>query len=49
MMNLVVTLMEDELLNNEPNFSFKTQDLKKVYVSGETVVHALRGINVEIP
>ena len=29
--------------------SFKTQDLKKVYRTGETEVAALRGVNIEIP
>lgn len=30
-------------------YSFKTQSLKKIYMSGETEVHALRGVNIEIP
>jgi len=33
--------------NNQ--YSFKTDALKKTYVSGETQVHALRGVNIEIP
>jgi putative ABC transport system ATP-binding protein len=30
-------------------YSFKTEALKKIYVSGETEIHALRGVNIEIP
>ncbi|WP_444995189.1 ABC transporter ATP-binding protein [Aliikangiella sp. IMCC44359] len=30
-------------------YSFKTESLKKTYVSGETQVHALRGVDIEIP
>lgn len=30
-------------------YSFKTQNLKKIYLSGETEVQALRGVNIEIP
>lgn len=33
----------------ENNISFKTEALKKVYISGEAEVHALRGVNIEIP
>ncbi len=31
------------------NISFRTENLKKVYVTGETTVHALRGVDIEIP
>lgn len=31
------------------NFSFKAENLKKIYLSGETEVRALRGVNIEIP
>ncbi len=31
------------------NDSFQTEQLTKVYVSGETEVHALRGVNITIP
>lgn len=30
-------------------YSFKTEALKKIYTSGETQVHALRGVDIEIP
>ncbi len=33
----------------DKEISFSTKDLKKVYVTGETQVHALRGVNIEIP
>ena len=29
--------------------SYKTEQLKKIYITGETEIHALRGINIEIP
>jgi len=31
------------------SIAFKTVDLTKIYVTGETTVHALRGVNIEIP
>ncbi len=31
------------------NISFQTDQLKKVYISGETEVHALRGVTIEVP
>jgi len=31
------------------SLAFKTTDLTKVYVTGETTVHALRGVDIEIP
>ncbi len=31
------------------SYSFKTQGLTKTYTSGETSIHALRGVDVEIP
>lgn len=34
---------------SQPNISFKTEALKKTYVSGETKVYALRGVDIEIP
>ena len=37
--------MKDE----EEKISFRTEDLKKSYITGETVVHALRGVSIEIP
>jgi len=36
-------------MTKENKISFKTKELKKIYVTGETEVHALRGVNVEIP
>ncbi|MET1253951.1 ABC transporter ATP-binding protein [Aliikangiella maris] len=33
----------------ETTYSFKTQRLKKIYLSGETQVQALRGVDIEIP
>ncbi|RLA04608.1 MAG: ABC transporter ATP-binding protein [Gammaproteobacteria bacterium] len=33
----------------ESKISYKTSDLKKIYRTGETEVHALRGVSVEIP
>lgn len=35
--------------NQHFDYSFKTENLKKIYLSGETEVHALRGVNIEIP
>lgn len=29
--------------------SFKTNSLTKIYATGETEIHALRGVNIEIP
>ncbi len=40
---------ENSKLNIDRQYSFKTEQLKKIYISGETRVHALRGVNVEIP
>ena len=34
---------------NDNNISFKTNALTKVYTTGETQVHALRGVSTEIP
>lgn len=31
------------------DYSFKAQNLKKIYLSGETQVHALRGVDIEVP
>lgn len=31
------------------NYSFKTEGLKKIYITGETQVDALRGVDIEIP
>ncbi len=36
-------------MDKSNNISFRTVDLKKVYVTGETEVHALRGVSIEIP
>jgi len=36
-------------MNTGNNHSFKTEQLTKVYITGETQVHALRGVNIEIP
>ena len=36
-------------MNKINNISFKTIDLTKTYITGETKVHALRGVNIEIP
>ncbi|PCJ49369.1 MAG: ABC transporter [Gammaproteobacteria bacterium] len=35
--------------NTTKAINFSTKDLKKVYITGETEVHALRGVTVEIP
>lgn len=34
---------------NKAIFSFKTEALTKTYISGETKVYALRGVDIEIP
>ena len=34
---------------NPQSISFKTEGLKKVYVTGETEIHALRGVDIEVP
>jgi len=34
---------------NKPTYCFKTEALKKTYITGETEVHALRGSSIEIP
>ncbi len=31
------------------NYSFKTEALKRIYLSGETEIQALRGVDIEIP
>lgn len=36
-------------MTTQSQYSFKTQSLKKVYTAGETQVHALRGVDIEIP
>lgn len=36
-------------MTESKQYSFKTEALKKVYLTGETEVHALRGISIEIP
>lgn len=36
-------------MEHSQDVSFKTIDLKKDYLSGETRVHALRGVDVDIP
>ncbi len=36
-------------MHKQENYSFKTEQLTKVYLTGETQVHALRGVNLEIP
>lgn len=36
-------------MNDGDSYSFKTEALKKIYSAGETQVHALRGIDIEIP
>jgi len=36
-------------MNKKATYSFKTEHLTKVYTSGETEVHALRGVDIEIP
>jgi len=49
----VVSWLEDDVgigaMTANNNYSFKTEALKKIYVSGETEVHALRGIDIEVP
>jgi putative ABC transport system ATP-binding protein len=34
---------------NNIKTSFQTENLKKIYITGETEIHALRGVNIEIP
>jgi len=36
-------------LKNQKDYSFKINELTKVYKSGESEVHALRGVSLEIP
>ena len=36
-------------MTEEKKISYKTEQLKKIYVTGETEIHALRGVDVEIP
>jgi len=36
-------------MNKQSEYSFKTEKLTKVYITGETKVHALRGVDIEIP
>ncbi len=36
-------------INASKSISFKTESLKKIYISGETEIHALRGVDIEIP
>jgi len=36
-------------MTKDNTVSFKTEALKKIYVTGETEVHALRGVDIEIP
>lgn len=35
--------------NRQQTITFRTRDLTRDYVTGETVVHALRGVSVEVP
>lgn len=36
-------------LTSGSDYSFKAESLKKIYQTGETQVHALRGVDIEIP
>jgi len=36
-------------LTSSEKYSFQTKELTKVYRSGETEIHALRGVNIDIP
>ena len=36
-------------MTSKKAISFKTEALKKVYITGETEVHALRGVDIEVP
>jgi len=36
-------------MKDEEKISFRTEALKKSYITGETVVHALRGVSIDIP
>ncbi|MEZ5496812.1 MAG: ABC transporter ATP-binding protein [Gammaproteobacteria bacterium] len=36
-------------MNNKGHFCFKTEKLRKTYLTGETTVEALRGVDIEIP
>lgn len=41
--------MEELFCMTNENFSFKTENITKTYIAGETKVHALRGVTTEIP
>jgi len=36
-------------MTNDDSSSFKTEAVTKVYITGETEIHALRGVNIDIP
>ena len=36
-------------MDDKNALAFKTSELTKIYVTGETTIHALRGVNIEIP
>ena len=36
-------------MTSSEKYSFQTKELTKVYRSGETEIHALRGVNIDIP
>ncbi len=43
------TSAETSQLTSQSDYSFKAESLKKIYISGETQVHALRGVDIEVP
>jgi len=36
-------------MTNDQSPSFKTEAVTKIYITGETEIHALRGVNIDIP
>ncbi len=45
---LPIIYLMDQTLPQQQEMIFRTRDLTKTYISGETKVHALRGVNLEL-